>query len=79
MLGAMRDASFSGLGARIDTVSNGAALHEDDGMVAVLASDRRGQSENKSRLRAPRHQLKARRREMMAFVNDEMTVIRDKV
>src|ERR1700694_2161026 len=44
-----------------------------------MKGDRRGQSKNISRLRPSRHQLKARGREMMALVNDEMTVVRHEV
>src|SRR5262249_32485245 len=35
---------------RVDPMSNGPALHGDDRMVAVLASDGRRQSHNESRL-----------------------------
>lgn len=61
MLDAVSDAPLGRLHTRVDPVSDGAALHEDDGMMPILASDRRGQAEDVSRLRASRHQLKARR------------------
>ena len=61
MLGAVNNASFGSLRASVYAMSHGAALHKDDGMVPIFASDGRGQAEDMSRLRAPRHQLKARR------------------
>jgi hypothetical protein len=75
MLDAVSNAPFGGLRASVNAVPHGAALHEDDGVMPVLAGDRRGQAEDVSRLRAPRHQLKARRREVMALVKNQMTVI----
>src|SRR5262245_37807698 len=52
-----------------------AALHEDDWMVAVLACHRGGQPEDEARLGLPRHLLEAVRREMVAFVDDEVAVV----
>ena len=60
-------------------MSNGAALHEDDRMVAIFARHRRGQPEDISRLCPPGHELETRRREMVALVNDKMTVVRHQV
>ena len=39
---AVADATFGNLGPRINSMANGTALHEDDGMVTVLAGDSRG-------------------------------------
>jgi hypothetical protein len=75
----MRDAALGGLDARLDTVADRSTLHENDGMMTILARDRSGQTQDVSRLRTSRHQLKARRREMMALVNDEMTVVRHQI
>ena len=58
----------------IDAVSNRTALHEDDGVVAVLASDGRGQSKNEPRLRLPGHLFETVRGEVVALVDDEMAV-----
>ena len=52
------------------------ALHEDDRMMAVLASDRGGQSQDESRLGPADDLLEAAGREMVALVDDEMTVLR---
>jgi hypothetical protein len=79
MLGAVSNASFGGLRASIDAVSHGAALHKDDGMVPVLASDGRGQAKNITRLRTPRHQLKTCRRKVVALVSDQVAVIGDHI
>ncbi len=68
MFGTVSNAPFGGLRASVNAVSHGTALHKDDGMVPVLASDGRRQAEDISGLRAPRHQLKARGREVMALV-----------
>jgi hypothetical protein len=51
------------------------ALHEDDRMMAVFARERGGKSHHESSLSLPRHLLEAARRQMMAFVDDELTVI----
>ena len=76
MLGAVSNPPLGGLRASINAVSHGAALHEDDGMVPILAGDGRGQAEDIARLRPAGHQLKTRRRKVMALVNDQMTVVR---
>ena len=75
MLGTVNNAPFGGLRASVNTVPHGTALHEGDGVVPILPSDGRGQAEDISGLRAPRHQLKARRRKVMALVKHQMTVI----
>ena len=71
--------SLGGLRTRINAVSNRTALHEDDRMMTILASHGRGQPEDIARLRPPGHEFKARRREMMALVDDQMTVVRHQV
>ncbi|GAA5263619.1 hypothetical protein ACOSOMT5_P0039 [Acidiphilium sp. MT5] len=42
---AVSNAPFGGLRASVNTVPHGTALHKDDGMVPVLASDGRRQAE----------------------------------
>ena len=56
-------------------VTHGTALHEDDGMVAVLASDSCRQSQDESRLCLTRHLLKAVGRQVVALVDDQMAVL----
>ena len=46
MLGTVSNAPFGSLCASVNAVSHGTALHKDDGMVPVLASDGRGQAED---------------------------------
>lgn len=75
MLDAVGNAPLGGLHASIDSVSNRAALHKDDGMMPILACDGRGQAEDILRLGASRHQLKARCRKVVALVNDQVAVI----
>ena len=48
-------------------------------MMAILPSDRRRESKNKLRLCALGHEFKTHRRKMMAFVHDQMTIIRHEV
>ena len=65
--------------SRIYPMTNGTALHEDDRMVTILAGDGRGQAENVPRLCPARHELEARRGQMMAFIDDQMAVVRHEV
>ncbi len=79
MLDAVGNAPLGGLHASIDSVSNRAALHKDDGMMPILARDGRGQAEHILRLGASRHQLKARCRKVVALVNDQVAVIGNQI
>src|SRR6266568_3284962 len=63
-----------GLFLCVDTMAHGAALHEDDWVVTILARQRCGQPGNKFCLCPTSHLLKAVRRQMVAFVNNKMTV-----
>lgn len=70
----MLEAALQRLSMGPSSVSHGAALHENDRMVAVFASHRCGKSEHISRLRAARDEFEARCGNVMAFVDDQMTV-----
>ena len=59
----------------VHSMANRSALHEDDGMVAVLARDGRRQPHDESRLGLARHLLEAVRRQVMALVDDQMAVV----
>jgi len=63
----------------IHAVANRSALHEHDGVMPVFAGDCRGQSREILRLRTPRDLLEAERREVVAFVDDDVTVLGDAV
>ena len=56
-----------------------AALHEDDRMVPVFAADGCRQAEDAFRLAAPGHRLKTDRRQMVAFVDDQMAILANDV
>jgi hypothetical protein len=64
---------------RVDSVAHWATLHEDDGVVAILASNRCRQAQNEPTSSATCNELKAHCGEMVAFVHDEMTVVTDEV
>jgi hypothetical protein len=55
------------------------ALHENDRVVPVLAGHGRRQAKDIPGLRSPDQLLEARRRQVMAFVHDQMTVFPDAV
>src|SRR6185503_4763302 len=63
-----------GLSPGVNPVANRAALHEHDGMMPVLARDRRGQSRDKSRLCPTGHEFKTVRRDVMTLIDDEMPI-----
>ena len=63
----------------IDAMTNRAALHEDDWMMAVLSRHRRGQTEHVSRLGLPRDGFKAHGGKVMAFIDDDMPVVGDQI
>ena len=75
----MAERPFGGLPAGIDTEPHRSALHEDDGMMPVLAGYRGGQAEDIPRLAATRHRLEAYRRQVVTFVDDEVTIVGDHV
>jgi hypothetical protein len=58
---------------------NWAALHEDDRVVAILSRDSGGEAKNELRLRTPDNLFEAMRGEMMAFVNDQMSIMRNTI
>ena len=60
--------------AGVDPVPHRAALHENNGMMAVLARHRGGQAGDEAGLGAARHQLETARGEMMALVHHQMAV-----
>ena len=60
-------------------MSNGTALHEDDGMMSVLSRDRCRQPKNEFRLRAPHDLFKAMRGKMMALVDNQVAVLCDTI
>ena len=59
----------------IDPMTNRPALHEDDRMVAILAGDGRGQARDELRLRPADDLLEALSGQVVAFVNDEMSIV----
>ena len=63
----------------IDAMTDRAALHEDDRVVAVLPRHRRRQAEHVSGLGLPRDGFEAHGGEVMAFVDDNMAVIGDQI
>src|SRR5882724_4901693 len=66
-------------GLRVHAVTHRATLHEDNRMVSILASHRRRQPQHVTRLGSARHQFEACRGQMMAFIDNEMTVTRDQI
>jgi hypothetical protein len=58
---------------------NRAALHEDNRMVAILSRDSGGEAKNELRLRTSDNLFEAMRGEMMAFVNDQMSILRNTI
>ena len=67
------------MGTRINTMPNRPTLHEDDRVMTIFAGHRRGQSEDIARFRSAGYELETRRRKMMAFIDDQMAVIRHQV
>jgi hypothetical protein len=67
------------LGLPIDAETHRPALHEDDGVMALLARDGGGKAQNALCLGAARHLLEADGREMMALIHNEMTVPGDEI
>lgn len=73
------EGAFGGLLAGIDPMSDGAALHEDDGMVPVLAGDGGGEAEDEFCFGATGHEFEALGGEVVAFVDDEVAVVGNEV
>ena len=65
-----------GLRLRINAMPYRPALHEDDRLMTVLARDGRRQSEHESSLRAAGDLFEAVGRQMVALIDDQMTVAR---
>ena len=63
----------------IDPVTNRPALHEDDRMMAILAADGRGQARDIPGLRPADDLLEALGGQVMAFVNNQMSIVSDDV
>ena len=75
----MRKRACGRLGLGIDPMTNRPALHEDDRMVAILAGDGRGQARDKLRLRPADDLLETLSGQVVAFVNDEMSIVSHQV
>src|SRR5882672_6958000 len=58
----------------VDTMPDRPALHEDDGMMAVLARDGGGEAGNELGLGPARNQFKAASRHVMTFIHHQMPV-----
>lgn len=63
----------------IHAVSDRATLHEDDGMVTILAIHRGGEAGDKSGLCPARNLLKALSRKVMALVYNEMAIVSNQI
>ena len=63
----------------IDPMTNRPALHEDDRMVAILAGDGRGQARDEPGLRPADDLLETLSGQVVAFVNDEMSIVSNEV
>ena len=71
----MPNAALSSLRSGMNLMPYGAALHEDDGMVPVFSGDGCRQTDDIARLRSARDKLKTRRRQVVAFVDDQLAVV----
>jgi len=67
------------LGLRVDAIPHRAALHEDDRMMAILPRDRCRQSRDELRFRAPDDLFEAVRRQVVALIDDHMTIFTDAI
>jgi hypothetical protein len=68
-----------GLLLRVHSVPNRSALHEDDRMVPVLPRDRRRETGDKSRFGLSRHLLETVCRQVMTFIDNQVTVVGDTI
>ena len=64
---------------RVHAVAHRPALHENNGMVAVLAFHGRRQPDDEPRFGPARHLLEALRGEVMALVDDQLAIVSDLV
>src|SRR5438034_1018198 len=62
-----------------DPVTHRPALHKDNRMMSVFASDRRRKPCDIARFGASRDQFKTCRRQMMTFINDQVAVGADAI
>lgn len=60
-------------------MSDGTALHEDDRVMAILPRHGRGQANHELSLRPTNHLLKAVRRQVVAFIDDDLPILADAV
>jgi hypothetical protein len=60
-------------------VADWPALHEDDGVMTILAGDRRRQPGNEPCLSAPCDLLEALRGQMVTLIDDEMSILADSI
>lgn len=71
----MRKRPLRRLPPRIHAIAHGTALHEDDRMTPVLSRHGCGQAGDELCLRAPRHEFKAARRDVVTLVHYQMSII----
>jgi hypothetical protein len=64
---------------RVDAMPHRATLHEDDRMMAILPCNRRRQSRDELRFRTPDDLFKAVRRQMVALIDDHMTIVSGRI
>lgn len=64
---------------RVNAETHRTALHEDDWMMPIFTRDGRRKAQDKLRLGAACHRLKADGRKVMAFIHDEMPIPGDKI
>ncbi|TAN26311.1 MAG: hypothetical protein EPN30_04505 [Actinomycetota bacterium] len=57
-----------------DTMTHGAKLHKDDGMMSIFSGDRSGTAKNVQRVRLTRNGLEADCRDVVAFVDNNLPV-----
>ncbi|MFZ0502049.1 MAG: hypothetical protein WAM52_23210 [Steroidobacteraceae bacterium] len=65
--------------ARVDAISNRAALHEDDRVMAILARYGGRETHREPRLGPTSDQLEAARRQVVTFIDNELAVISDAI
>ena len=75
----MRERSRRRLLLRVHAMTHRAALHEDDGVMAVFAGDGGRQAGDELRLRAAGHQFKTARGQVVTFIHYKMPVVADAV
>lgn len=75
----MPERSERGLSLRVHAIPHGAALHEDDWVMSVLARDGGRQSEDEPCLGPTRDLLKAQGRKVVTLIDHQMAVIAETV